>query len=242
MQKRWVIPDIHGCANTLKALIEEQIKPTRNDELYFLGDYIDRGPDSKGVIDYIRTLQKDEYLITALKGNHEDFLLELYDAELKSANAWYNVFGSRKRRNWFAIGGRECLKSFGIANLKEIPLEYIEWMKSLQYYAKLDDFVLVHAGLNFKHSDPFKDKHSMMWIRDYPIQPWKIQNRRIIHGHVPVSLELISLSVQNKFYQFIDLDNGTYMSDKSGYGNLVAVELNEMRMVIQDNRDEVAPQ
>jgi serine/threonine protein phosphatase 1 len=115
-------------------------------------------------------------------------------------------------------------------------------MKDLQFYAKLDDFVLVHAGLNFAHSDPFKDKHSMMWIRDYPIQPWKIQNRRIIHGHVPVSLELIDLSVQNKFYQFIDLDNGTYMTDKSGYGNLVALELNEMKMVIQDNRDEVVPQ
>ena len=51
MRKHWVIPDIHGCARTLHALIEDNIKPTKHDELYFLGDYIDRGPDSKGVID-----------------------------------------------------------------------------------------------------------------------------------------------------------------------------------------------
>ena len=56
MRKRWVIPDVHGCVNTLKALIEEQIKPARYDELYFLGDYIDRGPDSRAVIDFIRNL------------------------------------------------------------------------------------------------------------------------------------------------------------------------------------------
>jgi len=77
-----VIPDVHGCVNTLKALIEERIKPTRYDELYFLGDYIDRGPDSRGVIDFIRHLQEDEYTVTALKGNHEDFVVELYDALL----------------------------------------------------------------------------------------------------------------------------------------------------------------
>jgi serine/threonine protein phosphatase 1 len=242
MSKRWVIPDIHGCYNTLKALIEEQIQPTKSDELYFLGDYIDRGPKSKDVIDFIRQLQKDEYTVTALKGNHEDFFIELYDTEMKSSNAIAKILGIKKRRNWYAIGGKEFLKSFGVTKIKDVPSDYIDWMRELKYCAKLDDFVLVHAGLNFKHSDPYKDKHSMMWIRDYPIQPWKIQNRRIIHGHVPVSLELINLSVENKFYQFIDLDNGTYMTGKSGYGNLVALELNEMKMVIQDNRDEVAPQ
>ena len=74
MRKRWVIPDIHGCHKTLKSLIEELIKPSRYDELYFLGDYIDRGPDSQKVIDYIRFLQKDEYTITALpKSRHGAF-------------------------------------------------------------------------------------------------------------------------------------------------------------------------
>ena len=47
MSQRWIIPDIHGCAKTLKVLLENMLKVTKNDELYFLGDYIDRGPDGK---------------------------------------------------------------------------------------------------------------------------------------------------------------------------------------------------
>ena len=52
-RKQWVIPDIHGHINTLRALIEQQIQPSKHDWLYFLGDYIDRGPDSAGVLDYL---------------------------------------------------------------------------------------------------------------------------------------------------------------------------------------------
>ena len=53
MINRWVVPDIHGCLKTLKTLLETRINLTRLDLVYFLGDYIDRGPDSKGIIDYI---------------------------------------------------------------------------------------------------------------------------------------------------------------------------------------------
>ena len=58
MNKIWIIPDIHGCVLTLKTLIENQIEPDKNDQLIFIGDYIDRGPDSKGVIDYIMNLEE----------------------------------------------------------------------------------------------------------------------------------------------------------------------------------------
>ncbi len=237
MKKRWVIPDIHGCVNTMKALIEEQIKPARYDELYFLGDYIDRGPESRAVIDYIRLLQKDEYSVTPLKGNHEDFVVELYDAEIQSGNPWFLRFFDRKKKSWYSIGGKETLKSFGIHNLKEMPPEYVEWMRNLDYYVSLDQFILVHAGLNCNIDDPFTDTRSMLWLRDYQILPEKTGNRKIIHGHVPVNLQFIDLSIRNNFYKFIDLDNGPYMSGIDGYGNLVALELTNMEMVIQDNRD-----
>ena len=72
MRNRWVIPDIHGYLNTLKSLIENRISLTKEDTLYFLGDYIDRGPNSKGVIDYIMSLQDQDYDIHCLRGNHED--------------------------------------------------------------------------------------------------------------------------------------------------------------------------
>ena len=139
--------------------------------------------------------------------------------------------------SWLKIGGRETLKSFQVHHLRDIPREYIDWMRSLEYCVVLEDFVLVHAGLNFNHEDPFEDRHSMLWLREFTVQPEKIGNRRIIHGHVPVHIEMIDLAVKNKSYHFIDLDNGPYMRGIVGFGNLVALELNEMRMVIQDNRD-----
>lgn len=237
MKKQWVIPDIHGCIKTLQSLVDGLIRPTHEDELYFLGDYIDRGPGAKEVIDFIRSMQKDNYRITVLKGNHEEILLELHDGEMKAGNLFLHHLLSRKRMAWFSFGGQATLKSFGTKNLREIPPEYIEWLKKLEYYVMLDNFILVHAGLNFKNADPFEDKHSMLWVRDYEIKPEKIGNRRIIHGHVPVNLELINLAVNNSYYKFIDLDNGPYMAGKDGFGNLVALEVNSMEMVIQNNLD-----
>lgn len=237
MPKRWVIPDVHGYVKTLKSLVGEIIRPMRSDELYFLGDYVDRGPDSKGVIDFIRSLEKDKYNVTALKGNHEDFMVELYEAELKSKNAWWHNFGNKKHKSWLEIGGKATLDSFGVSHIKEVPPDYIDWMRDLKYYVELEKFVLVHAGLNFKNDDPYEDKRSMLWLRDYPIIPEKIGGRRIIHGHVPVNMELITLAVKNRIYKFIDIDNGPYITGKEGFGNMVALELESMEMVIQYNMD-----
>ena len=237
MRRRWVIPDVHGCVKTLRSLITELIRPARYDELYFLGDYVDRGPDSKGVVDFIRSLQNDEFNVTALKGNHEDFMVELYDAEKRSKNVWWHNFGNRKHKSWMAIGGKPTLESFGVNHIREIPVDYIDWMRELPYYVNLEEFVLVHAGLNFKNEDPFEDKRAMLWLRDYEIKPEKIGNRRIIHGHVPVNMELITLAIRNRYYKFIDIDNGPYISGKEGFGNMVALNIDTMEMVIQYNMD-----
>jgi serine/threonine protein phosphatase 1 len=237
MAKRWVIPDIHGYIKTLKSMVTDVVRPMRSDEIYFLGDYVDRGPDSKGVIDFIRTMQVDGYNVTALKGNHEDFMVELYDAEKQSVNPWWHNFGNKKHKAWLDIGGKATLSSFGATHIRDVPADYIDWMRNLKHYVELDHFVLVHAGLNFKNEDPYADLRAMMWLRDYEIKPEKIGGRRIIHGHVPVNMELITMTIKNRIYKFIDLDNGPYMSGKEGYGNLVALELNSMEMVIQYNMD-----
>ncbi|MCX6277187.1 MAG: metallophosphoesterase family protein [Bacteroidetes bacterium] len=237
MRKQWVIPDIHGYVKTVTSLINEIIRPTRYDELYFLGDYVDRGPDSKGVIDFIRSLQNDEYNVTAIKGNHEDFMVELYDAEMKSKNSWWHRFGNKKQKSWLEIGGKPTLTSFGVQHIRDVPSDYIEWMRNLPHYKELDNFVLVHAGLNFKNENPFEDQRSMLWLRDYEIKAEKIGGRRIIHGHVPVNMELITMAVNSAAYKFIDLDNGPYISGKMGFGNMVALELGSMEMVIQYNMD-----
>lgn len=237
MAKRWVIPDLHGCVNTVKSLVSDLIRPMRSDELYFLGDYVDRGPDSKGVIDFIRSMEKDGYNVTALKGNHEDFMVELYDAEMKSRNDWWYSFGNKKHKTWLEIGGKPTLNSFDALHIRDVPADYIEWMRGLPHYKVLESFVLVHAGLNFNDENPFEDLRSMLWLRDYEIKPEKIGGRRIIHGHVPVNMDLISQSIRSRVFKFIDLDNGPYLSGKDGFGNLVALEINNMEMVIQYNMD-----
>jgi serine/threonine protein phosphatase 1 len=237
MAKDWVIPDIHGCAKTLTALIEGLVKPTRNDRLYFLGDYIDRGPSSRDVIDYIMKMQADDYSIRLLIGNHEDYLLRSYDAEMNRKSFLGIKQSNHTRKEWLFHGGKETLESFGLKDVKQIPEKYLEWMRKLEYFIELDNFFLVHAGFNFRREDPFEDKTSMLWTRDYNIKPDKVKRKKIIHGHMPVSLEFIDMSLRNKMYWFIDLDNGCYMNDRDGFGNLVALELNSMEYVVQYNLD-----
>jgi serine/threonine protein phosphatase 1 len=112
-------------------------------------------------------------------------------------------------------------------------------MRNLKYYFHLDDYVIVHAGLNFKNEDPYSDKRAMIWIRDFTVDSEKISNKKVIHGHVPVNLEFIELSINNPEYKFIALDNGVYFNNRVGYGNLIALELTEMKYKIQSLMDEV---
>ncbi len=237
MKNRWVIPDIHGCVKTLKTLVENQIKPSKHDGLFFLGDYIDRGPDSKGVIDYIRHLQEEEYNVNLLLGNHEDYCLQAVHAETNRKKFLGMKKQNHIRKEWEKHGGKETQESFGIKNLKDFPQDYIDWMKSLEPYIELDDFVLVHAGLNFDIKDPFEDVRAMLWLRDFKVKPEKIKNKTVIHGHVPVSLDFIDMTLKSESYGFIDLDNGVYMENRAGFGNLCALELNSKSLVVQSNMD-----
>lgn len=237
MREHWVIPDIHGNAKTLRALVEDLIRPSKHDWLYFLGDYIDRGPSSKEVIDFLMYLQKEDYNIRTLMGNHEDYLIKSYEEELQLKTLFGFKQKNKKKKEWLFHGGKETMESFKIADLKNFPIEYIEWMRNLEYYVEVDNYYLVHAGFNFRREDPFEDKDSMLWIRDYEIDPKKIGNKKVVHGHVPVSLEFIDLSVKNKSYKFIDLDNGVYIQGREGFGNLVAFELKSLEYKVQYNLD-----
>jgi len=128
---RFAISDIHGCAATFKALLAK-IEFSKEDTLYLLGDYIDRGPDSREVIDHIWELQEDGYTIYCLRGNHEQMLID----ELAEKEIWYN-------------GEPETLKSFDARSNQDIPKPYVEWMEELPYFFEIQDYILVHAGLNY---------------------------------------------------------------------------------------------
>jgi len=239
MVRKWVIPDIHGCAYTLQILVENQIEPTKDDLLIFLGDYIDRGPDSKGVIDFIMGLEEQGFNVKVLLGNHEDYCIKAYDIDRKKSTLFGIRFKSPEQREWERRGGKETLKSFKAQSPREIPEKYIDWMRKLEYYIEVDDFIISHAGFNFKIDDPFKDKTSMIWIRDFKVKPEKINNKILIHGHVPVNLDLIYQAIESKTAKSIALDNGIYFTNRNGFGNLIALELTEMEYVAQTLLDEV---
>jgi len=238
MPGTWIIPDIHGCSKTLRALFDHYIAPSKEDSLYFLGDYIDRGPDSKGVIDYIFTLQDDGYRVYLLKGNHEESCVQACMAE-RTLRSFLGFRGyNSAKAAWKRYGGRETMQSFGIRDLNNMPERYVEWMDRLPAYIMLEEHLLVHAGLDYSLEDPLDDEHSMLWLRDLDPVPEKIGGRILVHGHVPVSLEHIFMMVGDPgTFGHIDLDNGVYMAGREGFGNLVALELNSMQLFTQQNLD-----
>ena len=162
MSQRWIIPDIHGCPRTLKLLLENTLKVTKHDQLYFLGDYIDRGPDGKGVIDYLMHLQNEEYNVHFIKGNHEDMCVKAFEADQKK-----KLFGGKhpEQKDWEAVGAKKTLESFGVKHPREIPKQYIDWMNNCLPFIELEEYILVHAGMNFSIDNPFEDTKSMMWTR-----------------------------------------------------------------------------
>ena len=233
MKRNWVIPDIHGCVLTLKQLIENGIQLTKDDSLYFLGDYIDRGPDGKGVIDYIMSIQSQGYNVQYLIGNHEFYCMNAYEQDRRRF-----LFKSGIHKEWEHYGAKMTLKSFGVSHPRNIDEKYIEWMRKGQFFIELDKYILVHAGMNFKIDNPFDDTMSMLWARDFKVDSLKIGGKKIIHGHVPVEYSLIQLFIESEGYDFIALDNGVYYkTEKVGFGNLMALELNSMELIAQPNVD-----
>lgn len=232
MKNRWVIPDVHGCMNTLKSLIENRISLTKEDSIYFLGDYIDRGPDSKGVVDYIMSLQSLGYDVHRIRGNHEDYCIKAWEEDQKRF-----LFRSNIEKEWRRNGGEYTMNSFGAKRPREIPERYIQWMRDGKYYIELDKFILVHAGLNFHINNPFEDVSSMMWIRDFKVDRNKVGGKKVVHGHVPVEYSLINLFANSEGYDFLSLDNGVYYKNRDGFGNLLAYNLDTNEFVVQHNID-----
>jgi len=222
---KYTISDIHGCSKSFKALLKK-IDLSKKDELYLLGDYVDRGPDSKGVIDHIWCLQEAGYQVHCLRGNHEDKML----SSCKSG---------KDMQEWLYWGGRQTLGSFSVQTGNEVPIKYQDWIDGLPFYFEVDNYILVHAGLNFEVRDPMNDEESMMWMRGYyhTINYEWLKERIIVHGHTPVSkAEIGSLRTDIKKNQYINIDNGCYY-DRPGQGNLCCFSLNDRTLTFQKNID-----
>jgi len=232
MPRRIAIGDIHGCLKTFVKLVEDRIRLTKEDILYPVGDFIDRGPDSKGVLDYIAELARKGFHIKPVMGNHEEMLLE-------------TLIDPGHLRNWIYNGAETTLQSFGLYLDNEatseivhsIPKKYVALIEKLPYFIELDDYLIVHATFNFYMDDPFEDNYSMVWSRDTMYDPVKAGFRRIVHGHTPVTLEEIKASVHDPGCGLINIDGGCVYGSYSDLGNLVAFDLDSKVLIVQKNID-----
>lgn len=229
MTRTIVIGDVHGCNETLRALLK-QLRLRKSDALVFLGDYIDRGPDSKGVIDTVQALRRKGHAVTCLRGNHEQMLLDaLADA--------------CSLEQWLFNGGRQTMASFQADRLRDMPEPYIDFLISTRYWYETDGYLFVHGGPDFSAPEPLGNQDSLLWMRRWyaDINYAWLGNRIVLHGHTPMDIEPIREQVINLGQQqYLNLDNGCVyagLSTKRGnqLGQLLAFCLETRELIEQQN-------
>jgi len=218
--KRYVIPDIHGCLKSFMALIE-QINLNKSDQLFLLGDYVDRGPSSVEVVDLIMKMQEKGNQIYPLIGNHEEELL-LFD-QYSSIHYVEQQIEQNKLQGFF--DEENMLK-----------VKYRNFFESLFYYIELDDFILVHAGFDFDNPKPFKDTESMTGIRNWQYKIKQAKGKTIIHGHSPTGFDEIFNKIKQR-YKVIPLDNGCVFDGFEDLGYLLCLRLDDFELFAQKNID-----
>ncbi|MDE0355125.1 MAG: metallophosphoesterase family protein [Deltaproteobacteria bacterium] len=209
--KCYVVGDIHGCLSELASLVES-LPLEHGDTVVFLGDYIDRGPDSKGVIDYLADLRgRDEHQTVFLKGNHEDMMLS------------YMGLSGRHGDAFLLNGGLDTLASYGVGAptespgaadgqrlLAALPPGHVEFLVRLDPWYFVDGFLCVHAGINPGRPWDEQIGEELIWIRhEFIVNPHPLP-QTVLFGHTPMREVFFNLPYK------IGLDTGLV------YGNALS--------------------
>lgn len=229
----YAVGDIHGRYDLMQSLLEKiwadaEVQASPQNILIFLGDYVDRGPASKQVVDYLIQLSRPGWEIVKLIGNHEYSMLEY----LKNPEIY---------ASWRAYGGAETLLSYGVkpplfSDAKEIgrahqdfvakfPREHFVFLSGLPYSHEVGDYFFVHAGV--RPGIPLKEQvaEDLMWIRDDFLVCDQYFGKVIVHGHTPAEKPIAR---SNR----IGVDTGAYAT-----GQLTAVKLFEDRYTFLTTSD-----
>jgi len=221
-KRMFVIGDIHGCARTFNRLLDV-IELDRTDMLYLLGDLIDRGPDSRGVIETILRLQHDGFDLRPIRGNHEEMMLLAIRSGVEE-----------DLLEWLENGGNATLANYGVSHPKDLPTEHLTFLEALPYYRMTPQYLFVHAGLDFSLDDPLSEagRTAMLWTRDGKVNSKKIGGRTMVTGHSTRTLDEIKKCLNT---EHIQTDNGCYLGTgfSKGKGNLVAVNLSDREIIVQ---------
>jgi serine/threonine protein phosphatase 1 len=191
----YAIGDIHGCADLLEALLLEidadcTLYPPRRPIVVFLGDYIDRGPTSREVLDLLLGCERTKETIF-LRGNHDSFVHRFLSEPAVLDE-------------WRLCGGLETLVSYGLkpsinpdgleqARLakelaKSIPKRHLEFLESLSLSFNCGDFLFVHAGIRPGVPIRKQREEDLLWIREEFLSCEQRFEKFVVHGHTPVSV------------------------------------------------------
>ncbi len=186
----YAIGDVHGrldCLEDLLARIDaDPGRGERHVTLVFLGDLIDRGPDSRGVVERVMALCAASDDVHCLCGNHEELLLEAA-AGARQALGIFNRAGGRETMLSYgvddAIYEREDLKGVQRLILEHVPPEHLDFLRALPDKVVVDDYVMVHAGIRPGVALDAQKASDLRWIRSPFLEHGGRHERFVIHGH-----------------------------------------------------------
>jgi serine/threonine protein phosphatase 1 len=208
LRRTFVVGDIHGCVDELDVLLSG-IGLVAEDRLVFVGDYIDRGPDSRGVVDRLLALDAEPGReCTFLRGNHEDMLLA------------YLGRGGHYGEAFLANGGDATAESYGVYDptpaelLAALPDAHLRFFEGTRLLHVEGGYVVVHAGIRPALGLDRQSPHDLLWIRDEFIRSPHALGRTVIFGHTPGRTVLVDLPYK------IGIDTGCVYG-----GMLTALEL-----------------
>jgi serine/threonine protein phosphatase 1 len=177
------IGDIHGCNRRLNLLLDRIRIDPLDDTLIFLGDYLDRGPDARGVINTLLDLKKTCPNLICLQGNHESMFLNYY---LRGQDEELFLYNS----------GRSTLDSYGLtlADARAgigFPERHLSFLVSLPFWHETEEFLFVHAGLRPRIPITDQSPEDLLWIRSEFIDAHWNFGKTIVFGHTPFYKPLI---------------------------------------------------
>lgn len=176
----FAIGDIHGCFDELRYLIGLCARSAGNDEYEFvlLGDYVDRGPASRNVIEYLmREQNRGQIRLRCLRGNHDDMLLLAAD----------RMRSDTELMQWWANGGEATLDAYGVGDPSDLPADHLKWIRSLPFCVHESGRFFVHAGVRPAVSLEIQSERDMLWIREPFLSSDVWHGALVVHGHTPTA-------------------------------------------------------
>lgn len=178
MKRILAISDIHGELKLFDSLLEKVKYDADEDQLILVGDYVDRGPDSKGVLNRVSELKRNGAVV--LRGNHDEMMLNVVDG----------VSGALER--WERNGALMTLQSYD-SSIESVILsagaefeKHISLIREMDYYYETKDYIFVHAGVSPDTPVQKTDPHTFLWIRELFYEKYS-GDKTVIFGHTPTS-------------------------------------------------------